>query len=101
MNQFQIWLDDLQRVHDDVVVRNVIGKFAASLEPVAMALPDDVRSVIVLGDVNEAAVTLLQAEITFSGSREVASLLHEIAHVYAAAAVRLSRIRAERSREQR
>jgi len=43
-------------------------------------------------DVQGAAVTLLQTELTFVGDAEVATLLHEIAHTFASASFRLGQL---------
>lgn len=42
-----------------------------------------------------AAVTLLQEELRYQGSPEVAEVLREIAHTFAEASTRLTRIRRE------
>jgi hypothetical protein len=46
-------------------------------------------------DLQSAAVTLLRAELEFQGNPRAAQFLHEIAHTFATASVRVSRFRAE------
>jgi len=64
----------------------------------ARALPAELRATLpedcqyVLSDpidVQEAAVTLVQAELAYTGTGRETELLHEIAHIFAAAAERL------------
>ena len=43
-------------------------------------------------DIQGAAVTLLQTELTFQGDPEIAALLHEIAHTFASASFRLGQL---------
>lgn len=95
MHRFQRWREVLEAAHSEAAVDKAMRDYAATLAPVMAVIPDDCRKAIEGGDLQEAAVTLLHCELAYRGTPEVAQLLHEIAHTYAAASLRLTRIRAE------
>lgn len=90
MHRFKKWRDALQVAASQRSVTRVMRDYAR-------ALPADVRATLPADcqyalddpiDVQEAAVTLVQAELAYTGSGSETDLLHEIAHTFAAAAVR-------------
>lgn len=85
----------MQAAHTEQDVRKTLDAYVATLVPVMTALPDDVRNALASDDIQGAAVTMLHAEMRQHGEGDLAGLLHEIAHTYAAAAVRLAKIRRE------
>jgi hypothetical protein len=61
------------------------------LGPALEALPKECRDALQGDfDVQGAAVALLHAELRFKGSDEQHAVLHEIAHTFASAAVRVT-----------
>jgi hypothetical protein len=95
MHRFRRWREALDAAHTQAAVEKVMLDYAATLKPVLPVLPDECRKAVEVEDLQSAAVTLLHCELAYRGSSEVADLLHEIAHTYAAASLRLSRIKAE------
>lgn len=90
MHRFQKWRDALQVAVSQRSVTRVMREYAH-------ALPAEVRATLPAEcqyalddpiDVQEAAVTLVQAELAHVGTARESELLHEIAHTFAAAAVR-------------
>lgn len=90
MHRFQKWRDALQVAASQRSVTRVMRDYARALpaavratlpEACQYALDDPI-------DVQEAAVTLVQAELAYTGTDGETELLHEIAHTFAAAAVR-------------
>jgi hypothetical protein len=73
-------------------VAGVIVDYIAALPPEAWeALPAECVSVLKSSvDVQTAALWLVQAELTFEGPPEAAAIVHEVAHTFAVAAVRLT-----------
>ena len=65
--------------------------YVHAVSPVLEALPQECRDAV-RGDfdVQAAAVAFLQAELRFHGPEEQRALLHEMAHTFASAAVRLT-----------
>jgi hypothetical protein len=59
---------------------------------VITALPRESQRALSDPDIHSAAVTLLQCELTYRGEPACAELLHEIAHTFAAASTRISRL---------
>lgn len=91
MHRFHRWRDVLLATPDEASVRRVVGEYAGTLDPsVVSALPEDCQRALKEPDIQAAAVALLHCEMRFQGSDEVRALLHEIAHTYAAASLRLT-----------
>lgn len=95
MHRFARWREALQAAHTEQDVRKALEAYVATLAPVLGVLPEDVRSALDSDDIQGSAVTLLQAEMRQRETDELSQLLHEIAHTYAAASVRLAKIRRE------
>ena len=97
MHHFDRWRDALNHARNETelidVVRNYISALNAS---VVETLPPDCQAALRdPSDIQAAAVTILQGELAFRGDGEMGALLHEIAHTFAAASVRLTRLRRE------
>ena len=91
MHRFHRWRDVLLATHDEASVRRVVSDYAGTLDPTVVgALPEDCQKALKDTDIQSAAVALLQCEMRFKGVDEMRDLLHEIAHTYAAAALRLT-----------
>jgi hypothetical protein len=99
MHRFQKWRDALQLAPDEKTLIALMDDYVKGLPPgVVAALPEGCRRLLANGavlDVHSAAVTLLHAELAHGGVPESGESLHEIAHTFAAAAVRLSRLRGQ------
>ena len=68
-------------------------EYVTVLDPsIVASLPADCQAALQDPDIQSAAVALLQCELRFAGGDEMQQLLHEIAHTYAAAAIRLTAI---------
>ena len=92
MHRFQKWREALQLAPDADTVEGVVRDYVEAIWSVVGVLPEDCGRVLLQPDLNiqSAAVTLLQAELRASGDEEQRALLHEIAHTFAAAAVRMT-----------
>ena len=95
MHRFRRWREALDAAHTQAAVERVMADYAETLAPILQALPEVCSKAVQQEDLQSAAVTLLHCELAYRGSAESADLLHEIAHTYAAASLRLSRIKAE------
>jgi len=96
MHHFDKWRNILQVAPTEDTVCGVIRDYLAAIDPAALALiPNDCKQAIQADDVQVAAVTLLHAELMHRGDASVDELLHEIAHTFAAASVRISRLRGQ------
>jgi len=99
MHRFQKWRDALQIAPDEKTLTSLMSDYVQGLNPdVLHALPEGCRRLLCNGaalDVQATAVALLQAELAERGVPAAGDLLHEIAHTFAAAAVRLARLRGQ------
>ena len=95
MHRFQRWRAAINEARDTQAVERVVRDYVATLNPVWNAMPEECRGALTDPDIQGAAVTLLRCELAYHGPSDVAELLHEVAHTFAAAATRLSWIRAE------
>lgn len=96
MHRFERWRDVIQRASDEKdVVRAMRDYVEAIPATVIEALPDDCQRALADGDIQSAAITLLHFELAYKGEPAVAELLHEIAHTYAAASMRIARLARE------
>ena len=90
MHRFHNWRDALQVAGSRRSVTRVMREYASKVpEDVRASLPEDCQFALTDPiDVQEAAVTLLRAELGPAGSGKDGEALHEIAHTFAAAALR-------------
>jgi hypothetical protein len=96
MHRFFRWRDRLQAARDEKDVRALIAEYLLTIDPAVVKLmPAPCQEALAEGDVQNCAVALLHAEMSYSGPGDIRDLLHEAAHTYAAASVRLSRLRME------
>ena len=96
MHRFQKWRDALQVAPNEAAVIGVMHNYVESLPDVVRAiLPRECTEALKPPfDVSHAAVTLLQAELFHRGDEEERKVLHEVAHTFAVAAVRLASVSA-------
>ena len=93
MHRFQRWRDAIQSARDPAAVSKVMREYVDSLPPTVISvLPPDSRRALGDPDIQRAAVSILHCELAFKGDAEVADLLHEVAHTFAAASLRLARL---------
>lgn len=93
MHRFQRWRDALQVATTESAVAGVMERYVDSLPfSVMEALPADCRVALTRQplDVQNAAVTVLQAELFSKAEAEERQALHEVAHTFAAAALRIT-----------
>lgn len=96
MHRFFRWRDRLNATKDAREVRALIAEYLLTIEPAVVKLmPAPCQEALAEGDVQNCAVALLQAELSYSGPDSMRELLHEAAHTFAAASVRLSKLRME------
>jgi hypothetical protein len=90
MHRFQKWRDALQAAGSQRSVTRVMREYAHTLpDEVRASLPEPCRDALADPiDVLAAAVTFLHAELAHVGPGEEQAFLHEIAHTFAAAAMR-------------
>jgi hypothetical protein len=93
MHRFQRWRDILQAAPDEEAVGRAMRDYVAVLPPAVISLlPEDCQRALCDLDIQGAAVTLLHCELGFTGDSATAELLHEIAHTFAAASTRITRL---------
>ena len=93
--RFQKWRQAIQLAPDAATVDTIIAEYIQCIAPAEMArLPAKCRAALAVSppDMQVSAVVLLQEELGYSGDGEIAALLHEIAHTFAAASIRLGQI---------
>ena len=93
MHRFLRWRDALLVAPSVKAVSTLMQEYVDSVGvPVISTLPVECQRVLTDPhlDVQSAAVTLLHAELGFSGQEELRELLHEMAHTFAAASVRMT-----------
>ena len=74
-------------------VERIVREYVDSIPvTVIAALPDEAKRALGERDVASAAVAILHCELAFKGDSETAAALHEVAHTFAAAALRITRL---------
>jgi len=87
------WREMLQTAPNVSAVNAVMRDYVLTLQFVQTLLPRECRDELAGElDVHAAAVTLLHAELHFQGPDEGRALLHEAAHMFASAAVRITQL---------
>ena len=95
MHRFDKWRHAILVAPDQKTVAQIMRDYVAGILASDLAqLPMGCQEVLEkpTADIQGAAVTLLHAELSYSGPPEVAAVLHEIAHTYSAASVRLGQL---------
>jgi hypothetical protein len=97
MHRFLKWRDALHVAPNEKTVLSMIRDYVGAIDPAQLgSLPSEAqRALDPKMDLQSAAVMLLHCELGFSGNEELAQLLHEMAHIFAAASIRLTRLRTE------
>ena len=97
MHRFHKWRDALNVAPDEKSLREVVREYVLAIDPGSLErMPPECRAALEpMADLHAAAVTLLHAELAFGSHDEVGQLLHEVAQTFAAASIRLSRLRTE------
>lgn len=96
MHRFFRWRERLNAARTEQDIRALVAEYLLSLDAeVVKALPAPCRDALTVGEVQECAVALLHAELGYTGPEEMRELLHECAHTFAAASVRLAKLRME------
>lgn len=87
------WREMLQTAPNVSAVNAIMRDYVLTLQFVHALLPRECREELAGElDVHAAAVTLLRAEMHFQGPDEGRALLHEAAHMFASAAVRITQL---------
>ena len=95
MHRFRNWREAIQSSQDPESVATLISEYVASIRRSDLdGLSERCRNVLTDadGDIQAAAVTLLREELSFRGNAQLGAVLHEIAHTFAAASVRLGQL---------
>jgi len=97
MHRFKTWRDALNAAPNEKAVMAVVREYIDAIDPQLIGLlPIECQKALAGEmDLQTAAVTILHSELTFRGSEQIGQLLHEIAHTFAAASIRLSWFRTE------
>ena len=98
MHRFERWRTAIQGATDEDAVGAVVRDYLKTIpESVIKALPYECRRAVKDPDIQSAAVAILHCELAFDGDPDVAKILHEVAHTYAAASLRIARLSKEPS----
>lgn len=93
MHRFELWREAIQSAADSHAVGRVMRDYVEVIPPaVVAALPPECQTALSDPDVQAAAITILHAELSYRGDSATAELLHEMAHTYAAASMRIARL---------
>ena len=91
MYRFGKWREALQLAPNVKTLHALMRDYVAILRPELEKLPPDCRHLLEGEvDVQAAAVALLKEELRFQGPEETRELLHEVAHTFASAAIRIT-----------
>jgi len=91
MQPYLNWREMIQIAPDVKAVNALMRDYAETLQPVFATLPEPCRAALSGElDVQAAAVALLQAELCLADNAESRPLVHEIAYIFASAAVRIT-----------
>ncbi len=95
MERFRKCRDALLAAHDEAAIERLVRECMEQVQPNELeALPKDCKHVVMgrARNIHEAAVTLLHAELALESAAADRGVLYEIAQVYAAASVRLTKL---------
>lgn len=95
MHRFAKWRDSIQVSPDVRSVAALMREYVTCIPAEdAEALPAACRRILEDPDldIQGAALTLLQADLSFQGSAQTAALLHEISQTFAVASIRMSQL---------
>ena len=93
MHRFIRWRDAMQAAPSADMVVRIIRDYVTTIPPeVLTLLPEECQRAVKDSDVQAAAITILHCELAFRGDPFVSEVLHEIAHTYAAASLRITRL---------
>jgi hypothetical protein len=94
MHRFQKWRDLIQAAGNESAIQGVMEEYVSSI-PVAVisTLPEECQRALEESplDIQGTAVTLTHCELTYKGDPEVQAYLHEVAHTFAVASMRIVR----------
>jgi hypothetical protein len=97
MHRFVKWREALNLAPSAAALDGVMRDYVDTLAPLLAVLPEDCRRALAPPiDIQWAAVTLMQAELRCEGSADSRALLHEVAHTFAAAALRVTQLHVAR-----
>jgi hypothetical protein len=92
MHRFERWRDVIQAAPDERAIHGLMRDYVQVIPPILIAaLPRECQRALGEPDIQSAAVTILHCELNYRGEPATAELLHEIAHTFAAASMRISR----------
>ncbi|HZZ92190.1 MAG TPA: hypothetical protein VFE23_06480 [Usitatibacter sp.] len=93
VHRFVKWRSQFQLAQTAKAISDLIADYLQVLPSTAIAqLPGSCQDALKDPDIQAAAITLLQCEMRHQGTPESLELLHEIAHTFAAASIRLSQL---------
>ena len=97
MHRFLKWREALNAAPDEKTLLRVMRDYVDAIDPSDIErLPLECQAALDPKiDLQTAAVTILHSELAFHGDESVEQLLHEVAHTFSAASIRLSRLRTE------
>ena len=95
MHRFEQWRDALNAAPDIEAVAGIMEDYRTAIDHFLTILPPECRRALTPSplDIQTAAITMLLAELSFRGSEEVEEVVHEVAHTFASAAVRVGNLR--------
>ena len=97
MHRFHHWRVQIEDARDQRTLARVIQDYRLTLTPAMVkSLPVECREAVERNDIPDVALKCLEAEMRCQGTPELTNLLHEVAHTYAAAAVKLNALRDRR-----
>ena len=95
MHRFEKWRHSLMLAPDAKSVAAIMAEYVKCFVPSDLAaLPASCQAILTEpgSDLQGAAVQLLQEEMRYNGPEEARALLHEAAHTFAAASIRLGQL---------
>ena len=86
----------MQAAPDVETVGKIMRDYVTTIPPPLLnQLPSECQRALANSDIQYAAVAILHCELGFKGDTLIAEMLHEVAHTYAAASLRITRLTKE------
>ena len=97
MHRFMKWRDALSVASNEKAVEAIVREYVGVIDrDVMQSLPPECQAAMSGEmDLQSAAVALLHAELSYRGDVLLGEVLHEAAQTFAAASIRISRLRTE------
>jgi len=98
-HRFKTWREAIQIAPNSKAVNGIMRDYLEAIRPILPTLPAECQRALSKPelDIQTVAVALLHSELLSRDSEETRDLLHEIAHTFAAASMRITMLHVQRT----